>query len=115
MSRSISAKRKRRWQDVAQEAQEYRASSMRVIAADMAAVRIPESIHLPKNVMNIPSDYLTERDIQMTTAAPEELLANLAAGQTTAVAVAMAFLRRSYVAQNLVCFNICMTVLLFSQ
>jgi hypothetical protein len=98
MARTIGEKRKRSWQDVAQEAQEYRDATVdRVLPG---APLLPKD--LPRNVINIPSKVLSQNELYITETPPEDLLSKLAGGELTATSVTTAFLRRASLAQKLV-------------
>lgn len=92
-------KRKRPWQDIAQEAQQYRDASIARVWPDLP--QLPEN--LAKNVTEIPGTVLSQEEVQITEMPPECLLSVLASGDLTAVAVTTAFLRRASLAQKLVC------------
>ena len=92
------AKRKRPWQDIAQEAQEYRDASIARAWPDLP--QLPEKF--AKNVTKIPGTILSQEEVQITEMAPEGLLGVLASGDLTAVAVTTAFLHRASLAQKLV-------------
>jgi amidase len=92
-------KRKRPWQDIAQEAQRYRDASIARVWPDLP--QLPEN--LAKNVTEIPGTILSQEEVQITEMPPEGLLSALASGDLTAVAVTTAFLRRAGLAQKLVC------------
>jgi hypothetical protein len=99
MARVIKSKtKKRRWQDIAKEAQDYRDASIARVTPEVP--HLPAN--LPKNVMNIPRELLSQEEAQITEAAPEVLLQLMASGQLSATAVCTAFLRRAGLAQRLV-------------
>jgi len=91
-------KRKRPWQDIAREAQQYRDASIARVWPDLP--QLPEN--LAKNVTEIPGTVLSREEVQITEMSPEGLLNVLASGDLTAVAVTTAFLRRASLAQKLV-------------
>jgi Asp-tRNA(Asn)/Glu-tRNA(Gln) amidotransferase A subunit family amidase len=96
---------KRRWQDIAGEAQDHRDKSM---------ARLPHSLplvpaSLPRNVIGIPEELLNDRVLSITKLLPEDLIASLATGQLSAVDVSSAFLQRAALAQGL---TNCLTELL---
>jgi amidase len=93
-----AVKRKRRWQDIAQEAQQYRDASIARVWPDIP--QLPEK--LVKNVTEIPGTVLSQEEVHITEMPPEGLLSVLASGDLTAVAVTKAFLRRASLAQQLV-------------
>jgi len=98
-ARSNNARLERPWQDIAQEAQDYRDASIVDYQAD-----IPHFAGgVPRNVVSIIRNHLSQGEIQITEAPPEELLISLASGNLTAVVVTTAFLRRASLAQQLVC------------
>jgi amidase len=94
-------KRKRPWQDIAREAQQYRDASIARVWPDLP--QLPEN--LAKNVTEIPGTVLSREEVQITEMSPEGLLNVLASGDLTAVAVTTAFLRRASLAQKLVCLE----------
>jgi hypothetical protein len=98
MAKVKVVKRKRPWQDIAQEAQQYRDESIAQVWPDLP--QFPEN--LAKNVTEIPGTVLSQEEVQITEMPPEGLLSVLASGDLTAVAVMTAFLRRASLAQKLV-------------
>ena len=92
---------KRHWQEIALEAQEYRDRSISRVQPS-----IPDPEIIPKNVMNLPRELLTEEEIHITELLPEDLLSVLASGEKTATAVTKAFLRCAGLAQRLVSCSI---------
>ena len=99
MAKRADTKRKRPWQDIAQEAQQYRDASIARVRPELP--QLPEN--LPKDVTKIPAAVLSREEVHITAMSPEDLLRVLAAGEVTAVAVTTAFLRRAGLAQKLVC------------
>lgn len=89
----------RRWQEVAEEAQQYRDDSVAQAYPELR--EIPSS--LPKNVMQLPDQVLELKDLEITEALPEEILTRLSTGELTATHVTVAFLHRASLAQKLVC------------
>lgn len=98
----------RPWQQIAAEAQDYRASTIAELSPQPPIV--PDN--LPNDVTHIPVEILDPRTIKITNLTVEELVTSLGAGQLTAVEVTNAFLQRAAVSQGLV--N-CTTELLTSQ
>ncbi|KAF2275280.1 amidase [Westerdykella ornata] len=96
MSRSHT--KKKPWQVIAKEAQDYRDSTIAELSP--SAPRVPAK--LPKNVLPLPQELLDVSVLTITELPPEELLVSLATGKLTAVAVTDAYLRRAAVAQGLV-------------
>ena len=94
----MAPKIKRPWQHIAQEAQDYRDSSIARFGSDFS--QLPTT--LPKNVFSTLRHNLSYEEIDLTEKPPEELLNLLAAGIVTATTVAMAFLRRASITQKLV-------------
>lgn len=90
--------RRKTWQSIAHEAQQYRDASISRIKPDVP--QIPSN--LPRNVMGIPGKLLSPDEIQITELPVEELADMLRLGKVTAVVVTLAFLRRAGVAQKLV-------------
>ena len=91
-------KRKRLWQDIVQEAQQYRDASIFRVWPGLP----PFSENLAKNVTKLPGTVLSQEEVRITEMPPEGLLSVLASGDLTAVAVTTAFLRRASLAQKLV-------------
>jgi amidase len=104
MTDSKKRKLQRPWQKVAQEAQNYRDSSLARVQPGLpeAFERIQFSGELPKNSTSVPGKALHPRDFRITEKLPEELLKSLASGELSAVDVTTAFLRRAVLAQKLV-------------
>jgi amidase len=98
MAPSSKTKPKRPWQEIAKEAQDYRAAGIAALATNA-----PEFFELPKNSTSVPGIILNPRDLQITRSLPEELLKLLANGELSATDVTTAFLRRAALAQKLVC------------
>jgi amidase len=98
MPRVKAIKRKRLWQDIAQEAQQYRDASIFRVWPGLP----PFSETLAKNVTDIPGTVLSQEEVRITEMPPEGLLSVLASGDLTAIAVTTAFLRRASLAQKLV-------------
>ena len=99
MAPKTTAVSKRPWQEIAQEAQDYRDASIANLDSDVS--RLSEM--LPRNVFGILRQHLSQTETELTEKPPEELLKLLAYGTVTATAVSMAFLRRASLAQKLVC------------
>ena len=98
MPRKTQEKKERPWQDIAQQAQKYRDSTI-----DRGEPKLPQIPgDLPKNVFSTLRSYLDEQDIKITEMLPEDLLQLLASGEATATSVTTAFLRRASLAQKLV-------------
>ena len=93
-----STKSKRPWQEIVDEAQAYRDSTINALSP--SAPQIPAQ--LPKNVLSIPSQLLDTRTLSITELPVELLLASLAKGSLSAVEVTTAFLQRAAIAQGLV-------------
>ncbi|PVF95671.1 amidase [Serendipita vermifera] len=98
MARVVRSKAKKRgWQDIAKEAQDYRDASIARVTPE-----IPHPpVNLPKNVMGIPRELLSQNEIQITETVPEVLLQLMASGQLSVTTVCTAFLRRAGLAQRL--------------
>ena len=102
MPRTTKAKSKRPWQDIVQEAQNYRDASLARVQPST-----PETpARLPKNVMGIPRVALGPDEVRITELPTEVLLDLLASGKVTATTVNKAFLRRAGLAQKLVFMNL---------
>jgi hypothetical protein len=86
------------WQETARQVQAVRDRSIEAVDPYVAA--FPEK---PKGrVIDTPRKYLTSTEQAITESPAETLVASLAAGKLTAVAVTNAFLRRAAIAQKLV-------------
>ncbi|PVI03146.1 amidase [Periconia macrospinosa] len=105
---SKKAKIQRPWQDIAAEAQNYRASTIAQLTPKPPG--IPQD--LPKDVSEVPGNVLDTKTLSITNLGVDELVASLSTGQLTSVEVTQAFLQRAAVSQGLV--N-CITELLTSQ
>jgi len=101
MAKPNKAKARQPWQDIAREVQNYRDASIDRVQPVIS--KLPT--HLPPNVLDIPSQLLSQEEIQITQTAPEDLLRRLAAGELSATSVTRAFLRRAGLAQMLVCLR----------
>ncbi|KAM0123540.1 hypothetical protein ACHAO1_011273 [Botrytis cinerea] len=87
-----------KWQDIASEVQKHRDTT--IAKVDPAIVEIIEK--LPHRVISLPRKYLNPEEITITENPIEELLASLATGRLSSLAVTKAFLRRAAIAQKLV-------------
>ena len=103
MATKLDTKKKRPWQDIAREAQQYRDASITQIQPELP--QLPED--LPKDVTKIPATVLSSEEIQITEMLLEDLLSVMASADVSAVAVTTAFLRRAGLAQKLVCLEGC--------
>ncbi|MCJ1295451.1 hypothetical protein MMC34_007014 [Xylographa carneopallida] len=97
MTPKTKAMPKRPWQEIAQEAQDYRNASIAKFDPDIS--RLPEI--LPRNVFGMLRQDLPQTEGKLTEKPPDELLKLLASGTVTATAVTTAFLRRASLAQKL--------------
>ncbi|KAI9831132.1 MAG: hypothetical protein M1819_005220 [Sarea resinae] len=86
------------WQEIALTVQKRRDESIAHVKPPVPDV----PADLPRNVTGIPKKLLTEREVEITETAPEQLITSLAAGKLTATEVTNAFLRRAGLAQKLV-------------
>ncbi len=86
------------WQDIAHQVQSHRASTISGIEPSIPDVPSP----LPLNVTAIPKALLSQREVEITTMQPEDLVACLATGNLASTEVTSAFLRRAGLAQKLV-------------
>ena len=91
-------KPRRRWQDVALEAQKYRQATMDRIKPSIPTFLAPTN----KNVFNDIRSHLSKAEVEITQLLPQHLLDRLRNGTLTAVTVAGAFLRRAALAQHFV-------------
>ncbi|KAJ5090880.1 hypothetical protein N7532_009564 [Penicillium argentinense] len=85
------------WQETARQVQAVRDRSIESVDPYVAA--FPEK--LKGRVIDVPRKYLTSAEQAITESPAEALVASLAAGKLTAVAVTNAFLRRAAIAQKL--------------
>lgn len=99
MSHSTKVYPKRPWQDIAREAQDLRDATIAQVEPPLPDLSNDKQ---PANVMGIPAEILQSHELSITQLPPEELVALLASGQLSAVAVTRAFLRRAGIAQKLV-------------
>lgn len=91
--------RRKTWQTIAHEAQQYRDASISRIKPD-----VPQTpSNLPRNVMEIPGKLLSPDETRITELPVEELADMLRLRKVSAMVVTLAFLRRAGVAQKLVC------------
>ena len=89
---------KRTWQEVARTAQDHRDESINLVEP-----RIPDvPTELPLDVTNLPKQFLSKSELDVTETSAEQLVASLAAGYYSSVDVTKAFLRRAGLAQKLV-------------
>jgi amidase len=88
---------RRPWQDIAQEAQNHRASTIAQL------VPVPPHIpaYLPKDVTGIPEQLLDDQVWFITSQPPERLIESLKTGRLSAVNVTTAFLQCAAVSQGL--------------
>ncbi|EON62575.1 hypothetical protein W97_01799 [Coniosporium apollinis CBS 100218] len=96
---------RRSWQDIAKQAQKHRdetIAAVQPLVPDVAS-------DLPLNVSGIPKELLSEREIEITETAPEDLVELMSTGTITSTEVTTAFLRRAGSAQKL---TNCLTELL---
>ncbi|KAL8920878.1 MAG: hypothetical protein Q9208_006050 [Pyrenodesmia sp. 3 TL-2023] len=88
---------KRGWREVAKAAQDFRDASISRIEPSVPDV----SPDLPKNVIHIPRELLTQAEVIITETSPEDLVESLSSGKLNSTTVVNAFLRRAGLAQNL--------------
>jgi|SRR6187402_2331108 len=94
---------KRPWQDVANEAQEYRDASVARVPGFLELYeRSNFSKGMPKNASDVLGSILDPRDFQITELLAEQLVVLLASGELSATDVTTAYLRRAGLAQKLV-------------
>jgi hypothetical protein len=105
MPPSSKRKPKRPWQEIAQEAQQYRDASIVTFATNFPALLDDKFSEPPKNSTNIPGIVLQPQDLKITESSPEDLVKLLANGELSATDVTAAFLRRAALAQILVSIN----------
>lgn len=101
-SKEENAKSKRPWREVAREAQQYRDSTIAAVQPELQT--LPPT--LPKNVMAIAGQVLSDREKYITSLSVNSVLDALAGRcigeRLLAVDVVNAFLRRAALAQKLV-------------
>jgi len=88
----------RSWQDIAKQAQKHRDETIAAVQPPVPDV----ASDLPLNVSGIPKELLSEREIDITETAPEDLVEHMSTGTITSAEVTTAFLRRAGLAQKLV-------------
>jgi hypothetical protein len=86
------------WQESARQVQAVRDRSIKQV--DPAIAAFPDT-HTGR-VIDVPRKHLSQTEIAITESSAETLVASLATGKLTAIAVTNAFLRRAAVAQKLV-------------
>jgi amidase len=86
------------WQETAQQMRDHRDATIAAIEPKLPSL----PAQLPLNVVTIPKQVLTERELELTESTPEYLINALAAGFVTSTEVTKAFLRRAALAQQLV-------------
>jgi amidase len=99
---------KRPWQDIANEAQDYRDTTIKELSPP--APHVPADV--PKNVMGVSDKLLDPGLSAITNMPPENLVESLAEGNLSAVLVTTAFLHRAAVSQGL---TNCVTELLSAR
>ncbi|TGO86225.1 hypothetical protein BPOR_0322g00050 [Botrytis porri] len=87
-----------KWQGIASEVQKHRDAT--IAKVEPAIVEITEKLH--RRVISLPRKYLSPEEITITETPIEDLLASLATGRLSSLAVTKAFLRRAAIAQKLV-------------
>ncbi|MCJ1287720.1 hypothetical protein MMC26_007072 [Xylographa opegraphella] len=85
------------WQEICQEAQDYRDAS--IAKFDLDIPRLPKM--LPRNVFGLLHQHHPQTESELTEKPPEVLVKLLASGTVTVTAVTTAFLRRASLAQKL--------------
>jgi amidase len=86
------------WRAIAEEAQNYRDSTISIIRAPLPSM--PSKIS--DCVLQTPTQLLTKDETIITNLLPEEILDFLASGQLSATDVTNAYLKRACIAQDLV-------------
>ena len=86
------------WRRTASKVQEYRAQSLREVEPPLPEIPSDPS----KNVTHVPHLLLSQREVAITTASPEKLLSQIAAGNYSSEEITRAYLRRATLAQELV-------------
>jgi deoxyxylulose-5-phosphate synthase len=95
---TVVPQQKLSWQESARQVQAVRDRSIEQV--DPAIAALPDT-HTGR-VVNFPRKHLSQTDIAITESSAETLVASLATGKLTAIAVTNAFLRRAAIAQKLV-------------
>ena len=98
MASTPTALSKPTWQEIAEQAQEARDASLKLV--EPAIPDVPSE--LPLDVTKLPKHLLSTEEVAITQTPTEELVVSLASGRLTSVAVVTAFLRRAGLAQKLV-------------
>lgn len=88
---------KRPWEEISKEAQSYR--DLTITKLSPPAPDVPAN--LPKNVLGLPRQLLSQPISAITSLLPEKLLDCLTSGQLSAVEVTQAYLQQATVAQGL--------------
>ena len=86
------------WKKTASKVQDHRDQSLQNIEPPLPDLPSP----LPKNVVAVPQQLLSPRELEITQSLPEVLLSQLAAGKWSCEEVTRAFLRRAALSQKLV-------------
>lgn len=86
------------WQQITKASQAHRDATLS--ALDPPLPVLPAD--LPLDVTRLPRDVLTAEEVRITELMPEEVVAQLASRELSAVQVTKAFLRRAGLAQMLV-------------
>lgn len=86
------------WQEIAQIAQETRDKSIALVQPPVPEV--PNE--LPLNVVGLPKQLLSPREVEITETPAEVLVTKLASGEWTSLEITQSFLRRAGLAQKLV-------------
>lgn len=98
MAAVVTIKSGATWQEVAADRQKYRDATLAEIQP-----AFPETVsEIALNTLPIAKELLTAEEIKITETTTEDLAAQLAKSQISAVTVAQAFLRRAALAQKLV-------------
>jgi hypothetical protein len=95
---TVVPQQKLSWQESARQVQAVRDRSIE--QADPAIAALPDT-HTGR-VIDFPRKHLSQTEIAITESSAETLVASLATGKLTAIAVTNAFLRRAAIAQKLV-------------
>ena len=86
------------WEKTASKVQDHRDQSLQNIEPPLPALPSP----IPKNVIEVPQQLLSPRELEITQSPPEHLLSHLTAGKWSCEEVTRSFLRRAALSQKLV-------------
>ena len=86
------------WKKTVSKVQDHRDQSLQNIEPPLPDLPSP----LPKNVIAVPQQLLSPREVEITQSPPEQLLSHLRTGEWSCEEVTRSFLRRAALSQKLV-------------